>query len=180
MRKNTLTSYRGREMQKERIEFLLNSWVNKKPNEVEWRYEAKQRILKCLTNKAELLDLSKLKISALPPSNLPIMPHVKTLNLSHNQLEFLPFGIHKSFPNLEELNLDGNKFVRIPDQVMFLSQLVVLSVKNNQLKWVGPEIANLRRLEQFLLQNNSQLKTIAPEIMQLPRLKTLFVIPEAD
>ena len=108
----------------------------------------------------------------LCPSNVPLIgTQLVSLNLSNNRLESLPEDIG-SLIGLQELFLQYNCLVTLPDSICELSNLVELDVKNNRLKRIPARIGDLKKLLLLSLTNNSILELPA-SIGNLEQLEEL-------
>gem|GEM_PF-2081873 len=128
---------------------------------------------------SQTLDLSDL---SLEDENIPedfltrltiILPDLKTLDISDNQLKTLPDSIG-NLANLEYLLVDENQLKTLPVSIGNLANLKELHVCYNQLKTLPVSIGNLANLQKLVVMNN-QLKTLPDSIGDLANLKTLFV-----
>ncbi|MCC5653179.1 leucine-rich repeat domain-containing protein [Nostoc sp. XA013] len=70
------------------------------------------------------------------------------------------------------LSLDNNQLSSLPPEISQLSSLTTLSLDNNQLSSLPPEISQLSSLTTLDL-NDNQLSSLPPEISQLSSLTTL-------
>ncbi|MEH2138221.1 COR domain-containing protein [Nostoc sp.] len=73
-----------------------------------------------------------------------------------------------------ELSLSNNQLSSLPPEISQLSSLTELSLSNNQLSSLPPEISQLSSLTELSLSNN-QLSSLPPEISQLSSLTWLFL-----
>ncbi|WP_010297605.1 leucine-rich repeat domain-containing protein [Candidatus Odyssella thessalonicensis] len=115
------------------------------------------------------LDVSSNSIQHFP--RITSLPALTMLNLSHNDIAYLPeeIGI---LSNLEELILDNNHLTALPKSLLQLKKITRLCISNNQLDEVPSRIYELKSL-QFLGLTNNNLRTLPKEMGQLPRLLTL-------
>ncbi|CAG9771960.1 unnamed protein product [Ceutorhynchus assimilis] len=106
---------------------------------------------------------------------LDALPRLVFLDMSHNQLEAIPFGSLRGHPTLEHFNLDHN-LIHLIDREAFVAMpaLRELQLKNNSLSnnlqpplWNLPELKGLdlsqnyfRRLEPNFLQDLPSLRKI--------------------
>ena len=73
-----------------------------------------------------------------------------------------------------ELSLNNNNLTSIPPEIGKLRSLIYIWLNNNNLVSIPPEIGQLRNLTCLLL-NNNNLTSIPPEIRQLTNLEQLFL-----
>ncbi|MBO4739739.1 MAG: leucine-rich repeat domain-containing protein [Bacteroidales bacterium] len=77
-----------------------------------------------------------------------------------------------TFPNLQELTLQGLRLKNIPQQVFHLSNLTVLNVENNKIEEIPSEISHLVHLERLIL-NRNYISFLPKEIALLKNLTYL-------
>ncbi|KAJ2540294.1 cysteinyl-tRNA synthetase [Coemansia sp. RSA 1853] len=94
------------------------------------------------------------------------------LDLSRNQLTELPSDTFLNLPMLEQLILDSNHIVTIPQSIGNLKNLKSLSCANNILSLIPIELARLEQLTTLDLHSNN-LKMLPPEIWLMPKLAVL-------
>lgn len=96
---------------------------------------------------------------------------LKVLNLSGNQFHSLPEQLF-NFSQLQSLYMGGNKINIISKNIAKLNQLRFLYLGGNQLKEIPLEVGFLANLEVLSLCDN-QLTKLPSSIYQLTKLKTL-------
>ncbi|XP_045184053.2 toll-like receptor 4 [Mercenaria mercenaria] len=70
--------------------------------------------------------------------------HLLHLDLSHNQLSWLPSTIFSNNINLTEINLSHNKIASISFEIRHLINLRFLNMENNKIHYIdGPDLRNL-------------------------------------
>ena len=137
------------------------------------------------TAKTGVLGLSQLRIlmagdnaftGSIPSQISTALPYLKTMELSHNQLEsYIPSEIGV-LEEIRVLGLANNDFIgRIPSQLGLLSRVFSMKFQNNFLSGSLPsELGQLSAMEILQLQNNVELHGIIPsEIGAL-------AVPDAD
>ena len=74
--------------------------------------------------------------------------YIRSLNLSYNNLEKLPYCVLPQLENLTCLYVNDNRLSSLPESMKFLERLQELDLRNNQLKRldVVRELPNLRKL----------------------------------
>lgn len=116
-------------------------------------------------------DLSYANLKLCPP-NVPLIgTQLVSLNLSNNRLESLPEDIG-SLTGLQELFLQYNCLVALPDSICNLSNLVELDVKNNRLKTIPSNVGDLKKLLLLSLTNNSIVE-LPPSIGNMEHIEEL-------
>ncbi|KAF6073867.1 adhesion molecule with Ig like domain 1 [Phyllostomus discolor] len=122
-----------------------------------------------------LLDLSHNNLSRLRAEWTPTrLPHLHSLLLSHNHLNFISLEAFSPVPNLRYLDLSSNQ-LRTLDESLFseLQFLEVLLLYNNHIMAVDrsafEDVAQLQKL--YLSQN--QISRFPLELVRLPKLTLL-------
>jgi len=132
----------------------------------------------CLTYRVCLyraLDLSFNLLQDLP-SDLPLtLPHLVSLNLSHNRLSSLPDSIF-GFLHLRELDVSHNNLSELPPSIFLLDKLRKMNASDNQISRLPPGIEQLQSLEKLNLLNNPLLH-IPLALGGLPRLSVVLAPP---
>ena len=156
---------------------------------------AQGRIEEAARTGAKELDLSSLKLSALPPE-IGQLENLQQLNLAGNQLTALPpeigqvQNLHRldlgrnqltalppeigQLQNLRMLDLFGNRLAALPTQIVQLQSLRELYVGGNLLTGLSPEIGQLTNLEQLSLDKN-KITALPEELEQLAQLRKLYL-----
>ncbi len=170
------------EQKKEYYNAILNAWVYP----VNWtnidhwrdkglaiRKEAAARILSCLLEDKEELDLSYLDLHSFPIDLIKECKNLKLLSLHYCKLATLPEHITK-LTNLKELNLSENNLTTLPESFGQLINLESLNISLNKLislpKSFG-QLSNLKRLDIF----GNNLTTLPNSFTQLTNLKDLYI-----
>lgn len=130
----------------------------------------------------KILNLSHNSIQAINGSFLLALRHLNHLDLSHNELLYLPFEI-KVLQRLEQLNVCNNSLTDLPFTLAKVSSLQVLNVSHNKLQYIPfsliKEMALNVRLNNFDISDNplreplTDLKTSLMSVTSLPSLKLL-------
>lgn len=109
----------------------------------------------------------------LAPSKMANVSYSLTvLDLSYGKLSTLAEDALGQLVNLETLNLNYNKFVRLPETMENLKSLRVLSCTENVLTSLPAGLGRLERLEVLNVHNNN-LKELPGSIWQCRKLHTL-------
>ena len=120
----------------------------------------------------ERMDASFNMIQELP-LDLPIrLPHLNHLDISHNQLYYLPgnFGL---LLQLETLLLRYNKIKVLPDSLFRLVKLKKLDLSHNQLRTLQDDVIHLKKLEKLDVSYN-KLKVLPSSLGGIRTLKVLL------
>lgn len=119
------------------------------------------------------LDLSFNLIKEIP-MDLPLrLPHLRHINLSHNQLEILPQSVF-GFLHLEHLDLSHNLLSYLPSSLRLLTRLSWLDVSHNKLSQLPPTFGDISSIQKLNLSDNS-LDHLPISLGALPRLVVLLV-----
>lgn len=103
--------------------------------------------------------------------SLVSLSSLRILHLGFNRLTALPENCISSWPELEELNISGNKLQHLPDNLSNLRNLRVLRVHSNQLQ-TTPALAKVTTLRVLDLAHN-QLDKINLTILVSKKLQFL-------
>ncbi|KAK9879164.1 hypothetical protein WA026_004016 [Henosepilachna vigintioctopunctata] len=138
------------------------------------RFKVRVGLKSSLANQFELLDLSYNRLAQIDAGTFRDLPRLSNLDLSNNiQLTLEPNGL--TFLGLEysllHLNLDNVSLSQIP--ILPTNHLISLSLANNYLPTVPPEMAaNLSSLCELNL-NNNDLTSVPIVTHSLPELRYL-------
>ncbi|KAJ2979865.1 hypothetical protein NQ176_g2991 [Zarea fungicola] len=115
-----------------------------------------------------------LKLNSNPLNKFEIVepvPTLKTLNLSHAQLASIDSAFSHMM-NLEQLVLDKNYFVSLPQQIGALSRLEHFSIANNSVGELPPQIGCLTELRVLDVRGNN-ISKLPMEIWWANKLEIL-------
>ena len=125
---------------------------------------ALERIADGQSNNAQLLDLSNLNLTQIPPETWQLT-QINWLHLNDNNLQSIPSEISQ-LTNLTVLNLSNNQLTAIPHEIVQLQIIQTIRLHDNQLTTLPPEIGQLTSLRVLDLGNN-HLQSLPIEIGQL-------------
>ncbi len=105
------------------------------------------------------LDLSGNHLQQLPDWFFDFLPHLQVVDLSRNELVFLPVGKENlnNLKSLSSLNLSNNQLAEIPSMVGNLSQLQSLDLSSNHLTDLPVSISRLEHLQFIKLSYNAHI-----------------------
>lgn len=101
---------------------------------------------------------------------------LKTLSFKNMGLEHLPVDL-SAFPNLEYLDLSGNKFNTLPEQILKLKKLKGVNLsRNKKMNWSKGlmVLAECKKIEKLDLSNNALL-SLPAEVYHFDNLKQLVL-----
>ena len=120
-----------------------------------------------------VLELTENCISTIPES-FESLPNLKELNLSKNKIKILPMKFFHcpTIKSLLLLDLSGNQLEFLPNAISNLSTLKTLNMANNELSKIGLTLGKMSQLKRLELKENKNLKVLPGSI---PRLKLEFL-----
>ncbi|RCK56416.1 Leucine-rich repeat-containing protein SOG2 [Candida viswanathii] len=97
------------------------------------------------------LDLEKLSLQnnqfvELPSNFHKIASHLKYLDLHQNLISYIPHDFFDKFPALEILDLASNRLAALPESLPRVAALKVVSIKDNNFKYLPPQLGELPNL----------------------------------
>lgn len=98
------------------------------------------------------IDIRSKKIVEI--KKLPLLPELKQLNLTYDELISIPPSIGTCFPNLEILILSGNNLSSLPESIVNLEKLEVLDLSKNKFINIPLSISGLKNLKELILYSN--------------------------
>ncbi|MPC34076.1 Plant intracellular Ras-group-related LRR protein 8 [Portunus trituberculatus] len=99
------------------------------------------------------------------------VPHLKFLNLSHNQITSLPHSFSLLL-HLRVLDLSYNRFRVVPEALTGLEKLHTLNLANNNITELPVALAKLTSLEKLNISNNC-LRALPGSLVECPKLHVL-------
>ncbi|MCZ6595226.1 MAG: protein kinase [Bacteroidetes bacterium] len=120
--------------------------------------------------KTTVLNLRKKEIAKLRPE-IGNLPNLEELDLSGNKLTELSAEI-LGLTKLQELDLSHNDLVSLPDNIGSFANLHILNLRWNQLTQLPTEFSILINLTELDLSHNN-ITDLSTEIVKLSRLKKL-------
>ncbi|KAH7045462.1 hypothetical protein BKA57DRAFT_396303 [Linnemannia elongata] len=109
-------------------------------------------------NKLESLSMGSVYggnlLTTFPAGCIRFMTALRELDLSHNQLRFLPVDVGHPHSHLRQLVASDNKLEAIPKSIGLCRELRSLNLGRNQLTSLPTEIADLKQLDTLDLSEN--------------------------
>jgi len=97
-----------------------------------------------------------------------------TLHLSNNNLTDIPEEV-STIPNLREISISSNKFVRLPPTIYKCLKLEILVASNNRLSSIEiEELSLLTNLTVLDLRNND-IQVVPPTLGNMVQIKSLLL-----
>jgi internalin A len=134
--------------------------------------EALRRIEEAKRSNATELDLSALKLNAIPDF-LAELVNLRNLNLGSNKISAIPDWITQ-LANLQTLDLSLNQIAAIPDSFAQLANLRSLFLYSNQISTIPDCLAQLADLSILCLGRN-QIAAIPDSLAELTNLRSLYL-----
>ncbi|XP_066152991.1 leucine-rich repeat-containing protein 40-like isoform X2 [Euwallacea fornicatus] len=117
------------------------------------------------------LNLSTNQLNEIP-AEIANLSKLKFLDLSNNKIEDLPRDMD-SMKNIRELVLFNNRFKKIPDCIFGMVGLEILMLNDNKLDKINVEgLQKLNRLATLSLSNNN-ISVVPPELGNMNHLRNL-------
>ncbi|KAK4351603.1 hypothetical protein RND71_030916 [Anisodus tanguticus] len=123
-----------------------------------------------------VVALSECNLKALPDEVLTCGHSARVLDLSHNSIQHLPAAIN-SLSSLQKLILNGNEIMDNSfswEELASLKSLMVISLNQNHIATLPPEVGTLTSLRQLHIAHN-KLTGLPSEIGLLTGLEVLIV-----
>lgn len=133
-------------------------------------------------NPLEILQIASLLLSKQLDKTLwnfaaklqPVLSIIKEVDLSKNELNFLPAKPFVFMTSLIRLNVSANKLLTIPTEIFDNCLLLThLNVSQNKLTVLPPQLTQLKNLEELLLNANPVFDGIPSEIKKQIKQKQL-------
>uniref|UniRef100_A0A8C5KHR9 Leucine-rich repeat serine/threonine-protein kinase 2 n=1 Tax=Jaculus jaculus TaxID=51337 RepID=A0A8C5KHR9_JACJA len=117
------------------------------------------------------LKLSQNKFTNIPDTIL-ILPHLRSLDMSHNNIELLPGPTHWKSLNLRELIFSYNQIsiLDLSEKAHTWARVEKLHLSHNKLKEIPPEIGFLENLTSFDVSYNLELRSFPNEMGKLSKI----------
>lgn len=105
-----------------------------------------------------------------------VHPDLTEINVTRNQLEKLAPFDPACFPNLETLELEGNRLKELPGALGALKKLQKLNADANAIETVAPEVFHTGTPLKVLMLQNNQLTSLPDSIGCCSELMTLLLL----
>ncbi|XP_017652783.2 leucine-rich repeat serine/threonine-protein kinase 2 isoform X2 [Nannospalax galili] len=117
------------------------------------------------------LKLSQNKFTCIPDVIL-ILPHLRSLDMSNNNIDCLPGPAHWKSLNLRELLFSNNQIsiLNLSEKPHLWSRVEKLHLSHNKLREIPPEIGFLENLTSLDVSHNSELRSFPNEMGKLSKI----------
>lgn len=125
----------------------------------------------------EILACDRNRLQMVEPGALsgPFVMCLQVLDLSRNQLSFLPDGFLHGAKALRYLDLSFNRLFTLPDSILDCKQLLILHVDNNELEKLPNDIGALKGLRKLSASYN-KISELPPTIGSCKLLEKIRVV----
>ena len=170
-----------KEQEREYVTAILNKWVYRfnwasldywRDDKLPTRKAAAKKILNCLNEETEVINISCYQLTELPDS-FANLTNLKALNISKNKLTALPESFGK-LTNLERLDISSNNLATLPESFCKLTNLKRLDISDNKLTALPESFANLTSLNKLNISFN-KLTTLPVLFSRLTNLSWLDI-----
>ncbi|XP_043912828.1 leucine-rich repeat-containing protein 20 isoform X2 [Protopterus annectens] len=128
-------------------------------------------------NESDTLDLANCLLNSFPEGLCHLMRTVAEkiciVILANNALKSLTRKFITTFTQLRELNLEGNYFRHLPEDIVTLEHLTNINLARNKFKEFPDQLTHLQSLETINLEANEIVELPIEKLILMPSLKHL-------
>ena len=134
-----------------------------------------QRVTECNTeHNGRMLPLQDLQLVTMPASQIRDLRALRHLNAYHNKIEALPTALWTFLPDLQIIDLSQNQLVFLPQELFELEKLRELNVSQNKLAMLPDNVGKAITLTHLCLAHN-KLRVLPESLGELLDLTELDV-----
>ncbi|XP_008312783.1 leucine-rich repeat-containing protein 20 [Cynoglossus semilaevis] len=127
----------------------------------------------------DTLDLSNCKLVSFPDGVfkilMSVLDNIHIVILANNELKVISSKFFSNFPQMKELDLQGNVLTKVPDVVEELKHLTSISLANNKFTIFPEKLTEIATLERINLEGNSITEIPVEKLSAMPALKWINV-----
>ncbi|XP_078496561.1 leucine-rich repeat-containing protein 20 [Lissotriton helveticus] len=117
-----------------------------------------RKVNETVENEEDFLDLANCQLKAFPVGIYRVMTNVTEkihiISLANNDMKSLTSKFITTFCQLQELNLEGNLFSKLPEEIGTLLHLKTINLSKNKFTEFPEQLASVKSLETINLEEN--------------------------
>lgn len=125
------------------------------------------------------LDLSNCQLISFPDGVFKVLrtvsENIHIITLANNKMKGLSSKFFSTFTQLRELDLQGNIFTKLPDEVGEMKHMTSINLANNNLSIFPEKLTEIVTLERIDLEGNFITELPLEKLSAMPALKWLNV-----
>lgn len=125
------------------------------------------------------LDLSNCELISFPEGVFKVLrtvsENIHIITLANNKMKALSSKFFLTFTQLRELDLQGNIFTKLPDEVGEMKHMTSINLANNNLSIFPEKLTEIVTLERIDLEGNCITELPLEKLSAMPALKWLNV-----
>ncbi|KAK3529630.1 hypothetical protein QTP70_032512 [Hemibagrus guttatus] len=136
-----------------------------------------RRINVTMEDGLDTLDLSDCNLISFPDGVLKMIrscaDQIHKISLANNKLKSLGGKFFSMFPQLRELDLQGNTLIKLPDVVGEMQNLISINLSNNNFNVFPEQLTNIQTLQNINMSGNQISEVPWERVYAMPSLKTV-------
>ncbi|XP_008435127.1 leucine-rich repeat-containing protein 20 [Poecilia reticulata] len=125
------------------------------------------------------LDLSNCQLISFPDGVFKVLrtvsENIRIVTLADNKMKAISSKFFSTFTQLRELDLQGNIFTKLPDEVGEVEHLTSINLANNSFSIFPEKLTEIATLERIDLEGNSITELPLEKLSAMPALKWLNI-----
>ncbi|XP_054899256.1 leucine-rich repeat-containing protein 20 [Poeciliopsis prolifica] len=125
------------------------------------------------------LDLSNCQLISFPDGVFKVLrtvsENIRIVTLADNKMKAISSKFFSTFTQLRELDLQGNIFTKLPDEVGEMEHLTSINLANNSFSIFPEKLTEIATLERIDLEGNSITELPLEKLSTMPALKWLNI-----